>query len=875
MRGIIFTEVAAERLLVGRTDRSLRACGLTNILRAPADQLPELLEKISEPVWLLRAGSWQARRSPIREIPASATGKALIGLGHGGDSYYLTPPAARALAVQLRGNSSVEAAMRKVAGQSQFRAVPLHDIDVTFDPSPRVFALTTSIQIGGAERVAMDLAHEFNRAGWQTALVAIGSPTRRAFTAPSSFINLSSAGLAPENRADAVLNAALNFGADVIHAHLIRTDEAEAIRARGLPLAITVHNAFPIWPEGYAEARAPFADLFLGCAEAVTREIEARISTAAFTVWNGIDPSRSEPTPDRAAAAVHLRNQLGWSATDFVILNIANARPQKRLHRLPEIVARLQTLLAPRPVRLLLAGEPATSNPVAQECMDALHAETKRWDVRNAVHWTGAMDDVAPLLATADVLLAVSEHEGLSLAQLEALAAGLPVVATDAGGTREIAAQSSRFSLIPVDATAEAFANELAKIANDPPSRMSELPADFTRFAMAARTRQLLHSFLASRAQDSRGESAWLITNNFTTGGAQSSARRLLEGLQRAGHPVRAAVLEESESTHGSRSLRSNGVPVHEIAPRRDAAAMVADLLAEMSAHPPRAVLFWNVMPPVKILLAELLALWRRSDGSAIPVFDVSPGEMLFQSLTRFLDAKPAGWPVSTARDYGRRLAGMVVKYAGETERAALELGTKVHVISNGIPRSESVPRLPSRTFVIGTVARLSPDKRLDQLLEAFRLALPRLAQCRLEIAGGPDGDNKAHVAILRQQARGLPVQWLGDIRDIPGFLRNVDLFAMISEPAGCPNASLEAMAAGLAVVATDHGGASEQVIDSVTGRLVPRGDVQAFADALVELANDTDRRGTLARQAQTHVRDRFSMEKMIEGYLSLINGTQ
>ncbi len=53
-----------------------------------------------------------------------------------------------------------------------------------------------------------------------------------------------------------------------------------------------------------------------------------------------------------------------------------------------------------------------------------------------------------------------------------------------------------------------------------------------------------------------------------------------------------------------------------------------------------------------------------------------------------------------------------------------------------------------------------------------------------------------------------------------------LDVFVMISHPAGCPNASLEAMSAGLPIIATDYGGASEQV-DATIGELVPDGDVE------------------------------------------------
>ena len=80
----------------------------------------------------------------------------------------------------------------------------------------------------------------------------------------------------------------------------------------------------------------------------------------------------------------------------------------------------------------------------------------------------GAVHEISEVLATGDVLLSVSAFEGLSLAHLEALAAGLPVVATDVGGTREIAAQTSALRLLDPDASDDAVAAALAAIATAP-----------------------------------------------------------------------------------------------------------------------------------------------------------------------------------------------------------------------------------------------------------------------------------------------------------------------------------------------------------------------------------------------------------------------
>jgi glycosyltransferase involved in cell wall biosynthesis len=168
---------------------------------------------------------------------------------------------------------------------------------------------------------------------------------------------------------------------------------------------------------------------------------------------------------------------------------------------------------------------------------------------------------------------------------------------------------------------------------------------------------------------------------------------------------------------------------------------------------------------------------------------------------------------------------------------------------------------------VFGTAARINPQKRLEDLLEAFHLAHDRLPHYVLKIAGGVERDCDEYAARLRAGCNGLPVQWLGDVTDVPAFHRELDAFAMISEPAGCPNASLEAIAAGLPVIATDFGGASEQVIDGYNGRLVPVRNPAAFADALVELATQPESRCRMSLAGTELIRERFSIERMVAAY--------
>jgi glycosyltransferase involved in cell wall biosynthesis len=437
---------------------------------------------------------------------------------------------------------------------------------------------------------------------------------------------------------------------------------------------------------------------------------------------------------------------------------------------------------------------------------------------------------------------------------------------------------------------------------------------------MTARYRWLYPRAIAAAGRQHKGKGIWLITNNFSIGGAQSSARRLLVGLAAQDVRVRAALIEEhpAHPTPGRRALLDVGIPILALPPPGPGEITHAaeSMLEAIDDDLPQAVLFWNLRPAFKVLLADALL--------DVPVFDVSPGEMFFESLDSYFAQPHAGLPYRTARDYGARLAGVIVKYKGEAQRAAEVLGAPVHVVPNGVPLSEAAsfrprepdagiganqsidvspftsslspsegervpfragegisvsshssyesPRTgldpcPQTRFIFGTAARINPRKRLEDLLEAFRFANGRLPAYTLKIAGGVESGSEDYAARLRALADGLPVDWIGEVSDLRAFHRQLDAFVMVSEPAGCPNASLEAMAAGLTVIATDTGGASEQVLDGRTGRLVPGRDPQALAAALVELAAQPELLRQMGRAGRDLIRDRFSLERMIADY--------
>lgn len=162
----------------------------------------------------------------------------------------------------------------------------------------------------------------------------------------------------------------------------------------------------------------------------------------------------------------------------------------------------------------------------------------------------------------------------------------------------------------------------------------------------------------------------------------------------------------------------------------------------------------------------------------------------------------------------------------------------------------------------VGTAARLHPQKALDVMIEAARIVVDAAPGTRFLIAGTGPSEAELRRKIQRLQL-GSYVEMAGFVEDVPGFLRQLDVYVLSSRYEGLPFAVLEAMAARLPVVATNVGGVPEAVVDGVTGILVPPGDSRLLAEGILRLIRDPQMAARMGMAGRARVEEMFSAEAM------------
>jgi glycosyltransferase involved in cell wall biosynthesis len=165
---------------------------------------------------------------------------------------------------------------------------------------------------------------------------------------------------------------------------------------------------------------------------------------------------------------------------------------------------------------------------------------------------------------------------------------------------------------------------------------------------------------------------------------------------------------------------------------------------------------------------------------------------------------------------------------------------------------------------LVGMVGRLVPIKDVPTFLDAAALVRASLPECRFALVG--DGEERARLEVLVAD-RGLKdaVRFHGWRRDLAGVYAELDVVVNSSRNEGTPVALIEALAAGRPVVATRVGGTPDLLADGQFGRLVPPGDPEALAAAIVETLRDPEGSRARALAGRAHVLAKYDIGRLVD----------
>lgn len=354
------------------------------------------------------------------------------------------------------------------------------------------------------------------------------------------------------------------------------------------------------------------------------------------------------------------------------------------------------------------------------------------------------------------------------------------------------------------------------------------------------------------------------IIPTLVRGGAEKQLTLLAGGLPRGDFDTHVAVLTHDGPYHAA--LDQQQIPV--------------TLIGKRWKVDPAA--YWKLRKLIRKLAPDIVHTWifaancyGRQAAFSAGVDHVIAGE-------RCVDRWKAWHELAIDRRLARRTERIVTNSSGVRDFYVEQQlpAEKFVIIPNGIVPVETTSAtsrdqlldqlgLPAGTRLIGAVGRLWPQKRYKDLLWAADLLKTARDDVHLLIIG--DGPQRDRLCEYRDQLEvGDRVHFLGARDDVPQLLPHLDCFWLGSGFEGQSNALMEAMSAGIPVVATDIAGNRDLVVPAETGYLVPVGNAAEFARKTNQLLDDDQLAQRIGQAGKQRMLDEFSFEKMIQRHAQL-----
>jgi len=333
--------------------------------------------------------------------------------------------------------------------------------------------------------------------------------------------------------------------------------------------------------------------------------------------------------------------------------------------------------------------------------------------------------------------------------------------------------------------------------------------------------------------------------------GSEAHLLSLLPALRARGWDVRLLMLHENEpgAWRFAEALRARGVPLDAIPLRADVDPIAFVRLSAYLARMRPAILHTHLVH------ADAYGL-SAGAFARVPVrFSTKHGFNEFREAPYFGVADRA---VASLAHVHIAISRGLARYLAETEGLPEE---RFEIVHYGIRAGGEPGPQPGEPRLL-CVGRLVPIKGHRTLLEAFAAARSRVPGLTLAIAGAGELEPELRAAAPDG------VRFLGRVSPPPYEEHAIVVVPSLGEGFGM--VALEAAERGRAVIASDVGGLPEIVEDGATGLVVPPGDANRLAEAIVALAGDPGRAGRLGAAARRRAVTAFSEQRCIDGIARL-----
>lgn len=184
---------------------------------------------------------------------------------------------------------------------------------------------------------------------------------------------------------------------------------------------------------------------------------------------------------------------------------------------------------------------------------------------------------------------------------------------------------------------------------------------------------------------------------------------------------------------------------------------------------------------------------------------------------------------------------------------------------------SKPVSFIKEEYFIIGTVCRLAPEKRVEDIIKATNLLKSKNYKIKTLIVG--DGSIKGNLKLLAKKLDLTNnIVFVGEQRNVISWMKVFDVFVLVSDYEGMSNALLEAMSIGLPVIGTDMSENREIIKDNENGLLTPVRNPEILAEKIELIIKNQELKNKLSVNSKKFIIENFSLQNFIEEISLLVN---